>query len=121
MTMMSYKGFQASVEFDSEDEIFSGRIAGIQDVIGFHGDSVATLKSAFQEAVDDYIETCARIGKAPQKPYSGKVMFRIDPETHRKAAMAAELSGKSLNQWAEEVLATAVEKEDNFGKSRLSA
>ena len=118
---MSYKGFQARVAFDSEDEIFSGRIAGIEDIIGFHGDSVAALKSAFQEAVDDYVETCARIGKAPQKPYSGKVMFRIDPETHRKAVIAAELSGKSLNQWAEEVLARAVEQDDTSAEARLSA
>ncbi|MDP2739212.1 MAG: toxin-antitoxin system HicB family antitoxin, partial [Pseudorhodobacter sp.] len=28
-------------------------------------------------------------------------------EVHRKAAVAAELSGKSLNQWAEEVLGRA--------------
>ena len=34
-------------------------------------------------------------------------MFRVSPETHRKAAVAAELSGKSLNQWAEEVLERA--------------
>ena len=34
-------------------------------------------------------------------------MFRISPEVHRKAALAAELSGKSLKQWAEEVLARA--------------
>lgn len=39
--------------------------------------------------------------------YSGQVMFRVSPEVHRKAAMAAELSGKSLNQWAEEVLGRA--------------
>jgi predicted HicB family RNase H-like nuclease len=31
-------------------------------------------------------------------------MFQVSLEVHRKAAMAAELSGKSLNQWAEEVL-----------------
>ena len=68
------------------------------------------LKAAFREAVDDYIETCAKIGKQPQKPYSGKVMFRVKPETHRKAAIAAELSGKSLNQWAEEVLDEATKK-----------
>ncbi len=58
----------------------------------------------FMFTVDDYVETCAKIGKEPQKPYSGRVMFRVDPEVHRKAALAAELSGKSLNQWAEEVL-----------------
>jgi len=31
-------------------------------------------------------------------------MFRVSPDVHSKAALAAELSGKSLNQWAEEVL-----------------
>lgn len=107
---MSYKGYVARVEYDDEDSIFFGRIAGIQDGVGFHAESVSELKAAFQEAVDDYIETCAKLGKQPQKPYSGKVMFRVKPETHRKAAMAAELSGKSLNQWAEDVLEAATKE-----------
>jgi predicted HicB family RNase H-like nuclease len=118
---MSYKGFHARIEFDDSDEIFTGRVAGVQDIVGFHGDSVTRLKAAFHEAVDDYLETCAKIGKAPQKPYSGKVMFRVDPEIHRKAVIAAELSGKSLNQWAEEILAKAVEREDNFAPARLAS
>jgi hypothetical protein len=37
------------------------------DVVGFHGSSVVDLKNAFHEAVDDYIETCTRVGKDPQK------------------------------------------------------
>jgi predicted HicB family RNase H-like nuclease len=101
---MTYKGYSARIEYDSDDEIFTGRIAGIRDGVGFHGDSVSSLRDAFHEAVEDYLETCAKIGKAPQKAYSGRVMFRVSPETHRKAAVAAELSGKTLNQWAAEVL-----------------
>lgn len=101
---MTYKGYSARIEYDDEDFILTGRIAGIQDGIGFHGESVEELRTAFHEAVDDYIETCAKIGKDPQKPYSGKVMFRVNPEVHRKAALAAELAGKSLNQWAADVL-----------------
>lgn len=104
MNAMTYKGYTARIEYDDEDEIFFGRLAGIRDGVGFHAETVADLKAAFREAVDDYIETCAKIGKEPQKPYSGKVMFRIDPEIHRRAAVAAELAGKSLNQWAEEVI-----------------
>jgi predicted HicB family RNase H-like nuclease len=104
---MTYKGYSARIEFDEEDEIFVGRIIGINDVVGFHADNVPNLKSAFREAVDDYLETCADIGKEPQKPYSGKMMFRVNPEVHRKAAIAAELAGKSLNQWAEEVIEEA--------------
>jgi len=101
---MTYKGYSARIEYDDEDGIFVGRIAGIRDGVGFHADTVEALRDAFHEAVEDYIETCARIGKEPQKAFSGKMMFRVDPEVHRKAALAAELSGKSLNQWAEEVL-----------------
>ncbi|WP_413206804.1 type II toxin-antitoxin system HicB family antitoxin [Rhodospirillum sp. A1_3_36] len=59
--------------------------------------------------MDDYLETCVKIGKDPQKPFSGRVMFRISPEPHRKAVISAELAGKSLNQWAEEVLKNAVD------------
>ena len=104
---MTYKGYSARIGYDDEDRIFAGRIAGIRDGVGFHADSVEALRKAFREAVEDYIETCARIGKKPQKPYSGRMMFRVNPEVHRRAALAAELAGKSLNQWAEEVLERA--------------
>ena len=104
---MTYKGYSARIEYDDEDGIFIGRLAGIRDGVGFHADTVEALRDAFHEAVEDYIETCAKIGKEPQKAFSGQVMFRVDPEVHRKAALAAELSGKSLNQWAEEVLKRA--------------
>jgi len=101
---MTCNGYAARIDYDDDDGIFIGRIAGIRDRVGFHADTVEGLREAFHEAVDDYIQTCARIGKEPQKSYSGQVMFRVSPEVHRKAAQAAELAGKSLNQWAEEVL-----------------
>ena len=104
---MSYKGYSARVEYDDEDGIFIGRIAGIRDGVGFHADTVEDLREAFRDAVEDYLETCAKIGKEPQRAYSGQMMFRVNPEVHRKAALAAELAGKSLNQWAEEVLGKA--------------
>ena len=97
---MKYNNYTARIEYDPDDDIFVGHIAGIRDIVGFHADNVEELKIAFYESVDDYIETCA---KEPQKPFSGKVMFRIDPETHRQAALAAELAGVSFNQWAEQL------------------
>ena len=107
INVLEYKGYQAVIVFDPDDEIFVGHLAGIDDIIGFHGTTVKELKAAFHESVDDYVETCRKIGKPPQKPYSGKVMFRIDPDIHAKAALAAQLKGISLNQWAEEVLGKA--------------
>ncbi len=101
---MSYKGYSARITYDDDDALFVGQIAGIRDHVGFHADSVEGLRAAFHEAVEDYIETCAQIGKEPQKSFSGQGMFRVSPEVHRRAALAAELAGMSLNQWAEEVL-----------------
>ena len=76
---MSYKGYSARIEYDNDDGIFTGRIAAIRDGVSFHGDSVTSLRDAFHEAVDDYLDTCAKIGKEPQKAYSGRVMFRVSP------------------------------------------
>ncbi len=102
--MMSYQNYFARVEYDPGDRLFVGHIAGINDVVGFHGESVGSLEQAFREAVDDYIETCAKIQKTPEKSYSGRVMFRVDPRTHARAALAAQIRGVSLNQWAEETI-----------------
>jgi len=108
MKTMKYKHYAARIEYSDEDKCFIGHIAGIRDIVGFHGDSVDSLSAAFKEAVDDYIETCKREEISPQRPYSGKVMFRISPELHAEIAMKAESQGKSLNQWAAEALTVAI-------------
>jgi len=108
MNAMKYKEYSARIEFDANDRIFVGHLAGIRDIIGFHGSSVEELETAFHEAVDDYIAACALLGQQPHKPASGKVLLRVPPEVHSAAIMAAESEGKSLNQWATHVLEAAV-------------
>lgn len=107
MNVMSYKGYAARVEYSDEDQLLIGHVAGIRDVIGFHADSVAALRDAFQEAVDDYLETCARLGREPQKAYSGKLSLRLEPALHACVAQKAELADKSINQWVSDVLSQA--------------
>ena len=104
---MTYKGYLARVEFDPRDEIFVGRVLGIEDRISFHGETVAKLRAGFHAAIDHYLADCTATGRAPQKPYSGRILLRLPPEVHARAAMMAEAHGKSLNQWAAEVLARA--------------
>ena len=107
MNTLNYNGFAARVEFDAEDRLFVGHIAGIRDIIGFHGESVAELEAAFHEAVDDYVAACEKLGQSPDKPYSGRVMLRLPPEVHARASAAAQVQGLSFNQWAAQVLDTA--------------
>lgn len=116
MNAMNYKGYFARVDFDAEDGLFVGHIAGINDVVGFHADNVTDLTVAFHDAVDDYLEACEKVEKVPEKPYSGKVMFRVPPEVHARAALAAQIAGKSLNQWAEDALKEAADR--SLGRAR---
>lgn len=106
MNTINYKGYAARIEYSDADDCLVGHIAGINDVIGFHADSVSELHAAFEEAVDDYIQTCKKVGRPPQKPYSGKIMLRVPPETHARAAMLAEANGKSLNSWMADLLSS---------------
>ena len=107
MKAMNHKGYFAKVEFDPEDHIFVGHVVGIRDVVGFHGESVTEMETAFHKAVDNYLEACKKLGQKPNKPYSGNLMLRVPAEVHAAVAAAAEVSGKSINQWAARALETA--------------
>jgi predicted HicB family RNase H-like nuclease len=105
--LMTYKGYTGKVGFDPEDQVFTGRVLGVKDIIGFHGETVAELVADFHQAVDYYLAVCAKRGETPDKPYSGKILLRVAPEVHAAAAMAAEAAGASLNQWVAETLRKA--------------
>jgi len=95
--MLEYKGYVGTVE--AEDGTFAGRVTGLRDVITFEGETFAEVEQAFRDSIDDYLAFCAERGETPDRPYSGNIPLRIDPETHRRAAARAEAEGVSLNQW----------------------
>ncbi|HDS1736810.1 MULTISPECIES: type II toxin-antitoxin system HicB family antitoxin [Pseudomonas] len=107
MNVMTYRGYAARIEYSDEDQLLIGHVAGIRDVIGFHGESISELRNAFEEAVDDYLQTCERLGRAPQKAYSGKLSLRLEPALHASVAAKAELAEKSINQWVSDILSRA--------------
>ncbi len=65
---MNYKGYTARIEYSDEDGCFVGHIAGIRDIVGFHSESAAELRLVFEEAVDDYLQTCETLNRSPQNP-----------------------------------------------------
>lgn len=96
--LIVYKEYIGSVHYSEKDEVFFGKVEGIDDLVTFEGQSVPQLKSAFHEAVDDYLEIAQAAGKAPEKTYRGNLNIRLRPEIHRKANRLALLKGKTLNQ-----------------------
>lgn len=109
MNTMTYKGYTARVEYDERDNLFVGRLLGIRNIISFHGETVAELRAEFELAVKDYLADCKEQGIHPEKLASGKLLLRVPPEVHGRALVAAQAAGKSLNQWATEVLQHAVQ------------
>lgn len=95
--MLEYKGYVGTVS--AENGAFHGRVTGLRDVVTFEGETYEEVEQAFRNSVDDYLAFCAERGEAPDKPFSGRVPLRLNPELHRRASVRAEAEGLSLNQW----------------------
>jgi predicted HicB family RNase H-like nuclease len=109
MNALRYKDFQGSVEF--EDNRLIIRILHIDDFITTEIDSAAAAQAAFKELVEDYLATCAELGKATCKPLKGSFNVRVTPELHRRVVMAAAETGESMNSWIASALRAKLERE----------
>jgi predicted HicB family RNase H-like nuclease len=114
--VLQYKDYIASLQYSSEDEVFYGKILGIDDLVSFEGASVKELKKAFQEAVEDYIETCKELGKEPNKTYKGTFNVRVGTDTHRDAAIYAAMHNISLNDFVKTAIDFALINKEGINK-----
>jgi len=106
MNYIEYKGYLGTVEFNSDDLVFYGKIHGINDLVTFEAITVESLVSAYHEAVDDYLDICERHNKIPEKSYSGQFNIRIDSTIHRQLSLQAAKEGITLNQCVADALAS---------------
>lgn len=118
--ILEYKGYYASLRFSSEDEVFYGKLLGIDDLVNFEGASVRDLKKAFHEAVDDYLETCKELGKEPNKTYKGTFNVRLTTDLHRQAALYAAMHNVSLNDFVRTAIDYALMHKDDLSKRLYS-
>jgi len=105
MNHIEYKGYLGTVEFNSEDMVFYGKLHGINDLVTFEAATVEGLISSFHDAVDDYLDLCQRHEKEPEKAYSGQFNVRIDSSLHKKLSLYATKEGITLNQCVSHALA----------------
>ena len=101
---LSFKGYVGSVHFNADDEVFYGKIVGVDDLVTFEGTTVADLAMSFREAVEDYVVLCRSVGKPARKSYKGSFNVRIPAALHRRAAEQATVRGISLNRLVQEAL-----------------
>src|ERR1700730_12052451 len=111
-SFMEHKGYQGSVHYNDEDQVFYGKIMFIPALVSYEGTDVRTLKKSFQEAVDDYLQLCKKRRKAPDKPFKGSFNVRMRPELHRRAALYANEHETNLNSVVAEALESYLETAD---------
>lgn len=95
--VMTYKGYYGSVHYSDEDRVFHGKIEFIRSLVSYEGTDVKNLRSAFEEAVDDYLQLCSDLKKEPDTPFKGSFNVRIGPDLHRRAALLAKDQKTNLN------------------------
>jgi len=103
-TTMNHKGYEGFISYDDEAKNFHGEVLGIRDVVTFEGDCMEELEQAFRESVDEYLAFCAEKGQMPDKPFSGRVVIRMGPNTHEKAAIKAKEKNMSMNKYLVSVI-----------------
>lgn len=110
MKPITYKGYQASVEYD-DGSLFI-KVLHIDDLLVAECVNAPDVEACARALIDDYIETCATEGREPQKPFKGSFNVRMEPDLHRRSAMAAADASMSLNAW---ICLAATEKLDCKG------
>ncbi len=98
MDLLQYKGYEGTAELDMIRRVCRGRILFIDDLVTYEAKTPARLQKEFEVAVDDYIDTCAQVGKEPQRPFRGLFNVRVTPALHRAAALRAARDGVALNE-----------------------
>ncbi len=96
---MRHKGYTAKVGYDDAAGLLRGEVVDLQDDITFSATSVRQLRQEFHAAVDAYLLDCATRGVEPGKPFSGRLLLRLPPELHRRAAITATAMDVSLNDF----------------------
>ena len=104
---MIIDGHQAVIAFDPEIQMFRGEFLGLNGGADFYAKDVKGLQREGKISLKIFLDACAEDGVEPRKQFSGKFSLRVDPSIHEAATIAAAANGKSLNQWAEDVLRQA--------------
>jgi len=102
--LLDYKGYSGSIEYSATDNVLHGKVLGVRSLLSYEGNSLDSLRSDFEDIIDDYLETCAEDGIEPEKPYKGKFNVRVSPELHRLLAVYAIANGQTLNATVEEAI-----------------
>ena len=107
INQMTIDGVKAVITYDSDIDMFRGEFLGLNGGADFYAQGAEGLRREGAISLRVFLDACKEDNVNPFKSYSGKFILRIPPEDHAAISLAASASGKSLNQWAVEILKQA--------------
>lgn len=117
MALMEYKGYFGTAEVSLEDGCLAGHVLYVKDKIVYFGETLSELRDSFHSAVDDYLDFCIKVGKSPDKSFSGTLNVRLGQELHRKVAIKSQAKGVAINEWIKQACEDYAEHEGVHEKS----
>jgi predicted HicB family RNase H-like nuclease len=99
--MKKSDGYLKIVEWSEEDQCYIGTCPGLM-IGGVHGTDEAKVYKELCQVVEEWIAIHENDGiplppETAGRDYSGKFMLRLGKDLHKKVAIEALRSGKSLN------------------------
>lgn len=112
--LMKYKGYYGSIDVSLDDGVIHGKLECINDLITYEALTVPDLQKAFEDAVEDYLETCKELGKQPEKTMSGTFNVRIGESLHKEAYLASRAKKLSLNDFVRNAIRDALNGKNEY-------
>jgi predicted HicB family RNase H-like nuclease len=63
METLKFKGYEGTTELDQERGVFRGKLLLAHDLVTYEAATLAGLRTEFEAAVEDYLETCRALGR----------------------------------------------------------
>lgn len=106
--LFEHKGYYGSAEVDMRHGCLSGQILFIEDIMVYEGKTLEDLKANFENAIDNYLETCETLGQEPQQPYSGSLTVEIGEDLHREANFQAKVASESVDEYVKKAISNRI-------------
>ena len=65
---LKHKGYTGSIEICEKKHVFFGKVLFIKDLVSYEGENTEELRESFENAINDYLQTCSNEESPLEKP-----------------------------------------------------
>jgi predicted HicB family RNase H-like nuclease len=104
ISVMEINGYKTVIKYDPEIGMFRGEFIDLNGGADFYATSVEGLRKEGRKSLKVFLKMCAEDGVSPRRKFTGRFNLRISPDLHKRIAVLADATGKSINAWMMEAL-----------------